>query len=342
MKRIFRPFIVFVSFVLCFTSVWVVYAQNFAFLNNLKQGDSNTDVLELQKILNSDPKTQVATAGFGSPGSETSHFGPLTYQAVMKFQALYSQEILTPVDLIAPTGFVGPSTRAKLNFLISKNKVQNIDNSNTLNQPSGFIPQIQFTPGPRLLGLSRYQVAPGDKMTIFGSNFATTTTNNVYFDSSRFVSGVASPDQMKLEIDVPAGIPPGSYNIWVENKIGSSFESQYGNFFTVTNDPILPPAVYSVFPDTIELSKLGEITIYGSGFVSTDNKISIGFAFLENISSSDGKTIKVNLSDISEFTKLKSVPQLPETKNTILEIPITVSNKNGTSLTPVYYVFKFI
>ncbi|MCX5781783.1 MAG: peptidoglycan-binding domain-containing protein [Elusimicrobia bacterium] len=46
---------------------------------------------------------------------ETGNFYGITYSAVMDFQEKYRDEILTPLGLTKPTGFVGTSTRKKLN-----------------------------------------------------------------------------------------------------------------------------------------------------------------------------------------------------------------------------------
>ncbi|MDO8523720.1 MAG: hypothetical protein Q7R74_00655 [bacterium] len=89
----------------------------FTWTRSLTTGATGADVLALQKFLNADSSTQVAVSGAGSPGNETSFFGPATGAAVTKFQLKYTAQILTPLGLTNGTAFFGASSRAKANEL---------------------------------------------------------------------------------------------------------------------------------------------------------------------------------------------------------------------------------
>ena len=94
-----------------FLSVFFVStAQAQIFTRVLQFGSVGNDVKILQQFLNSDPDTIIANSGAGSPGLETTKFGPATRVAVQKFQLKYG--------LVkkggSGYGIVGPKTRTKL------------------------------------------------------------------------------------------------------------------------------------------------------------------------------------------------------------------------------------
>jgi hypothetical protein len=90
------------------------------FTRNLQYRQSGSDVKRLQIFLNSDPDTKLADTGAGSSGHETTYFGTLTYKAVIKFQEKYTKDVLAPWGFVKGTGYVGKTTLAKLNKLLSK------------------------------------------------------------------------------------------------------------------------------------------------------------------------------------------------------------------------------
>ncbi len=94
--------------------------SGFRFNTNLREGVRGSEVRYLQILLNTDPATGVATSGAGSPGNETDYFGPRTNAAVIRFQEKYTGEVLAPYGLARGTGFVGTTTRAKLNSILAE------------------------------------------------------------------------------------------------------------------------------------------------------------------------------------------------------------------------------
>jgi hypothetical protein len=80
----------------------------YTFADNLKMEDEGTGVVALQ--------TALAKEGLFS-ASATGTFWKQTESAVIKFQEKYASDILTPLGLTRGTGYVGTSTRAKLNLL---------------------------------------------------------------------------------------------------------------------------------------------------------------------------------------------------------------------------------
>lgn len=87
----------------------------YTWTRDLNVGATGADVKMLQMFLNANADTRVAATGAGSAGMETETYGPATAAAVSKFQVMHRADILTPAGLVNPTGYFGPSTRAKAN-----------------------------------------------------------------------------------------------------------------------------------------------------------------------------------------------------------------------------------
>lgn len=109
----------------------------------LRIGMSGEDVRTLQIALNSDPSTQVAMSGPGSPGNESRNFGPATARALARFQEQFAGDILTPAGLTKGSGILGSRTRSMLRTLTcTQAKAASSDSasSNTKSNPSLAIP----------------------------------------------------------------------------------------------------------------------------------------------------------------------------------------------------------
>lgn len=145
--------------------VAILYAplSDAAFSRNLKLGDRGSDVRELQITLNRDPETKVASTGPGSPDRETEFFGPLTQNAVNRFQQKHTKDILTPIGLTRPTGIVGSQTRRKLQNLSGTTSTPASSITTPAPLPSGKPEIISITPNV----ITR----SSEEITIRGSNF---------------------------------------------------------------------------------------------------------------------------------------------------------------------------
>jgi hypothetical protein len=80
---------------------------------NLRMGMTNDEVRTVQQLLNKLGYT-IADSGPGSPGSETTMFGPLTREALRKFQCA-KLSVCEGSEGTTGYGRVGPATRAALN-----------------------------------------------------------------------------------------------------------------------------------------------------------------------------------------------------------------------------------
>lgn len=90
---------------------YVAPAWTYTFTRALQVGMSGSDVVALQHALKIDGEFTYPTL--------TGYFGQVTLQAVKAFQEKYRAEILAPLGIPNPTGYVGPSTIRKLNALFA-------------------------------------------------------------------------------------------------------------------------------------------------------------------------------------------------------------------------------
>ena len=96
------------------------FPVGFRFAFSLNVGSSGQSVLRLQQFLNSVLSKPIATAGAGSPGFETTYYGPITTGAVHDFQKACLQATLDAQGISQGTDNVGPGTRAELNRLLEE------------------------------------------------------------------------------------------------------------------------------------------------------------------------------------------------------------------------------
>ncbi|MEY4440540.1 MAG: hypothetical protein RLY49_166 [Candidatus Parcubacteria bacterium] len=93
----------------------ISFVHAYVFTTPFGLGSSGEDIYQLQKILNLNSQTLISNEGIGSKGNESYYFGEKTKDAVIRFQNLYRESILTPNGMTQGTGFVGKSTLSFLN-----------------------------------------------------------------------------------------------------------------------------------------------------------------------------------------------------------------------------------
>lgn len=320
-------------FLLCLGFLNEAEAQSSVFSRDLRQGNSGEDILLLQKTLNIRPETGVSLSGVGSPGNETTFFGPLTREAVLKFQELYREEILRPAGLIQATGFVGLYTRRKLNEVYAanlkskkiseqtvvfslQNPALNGRGSLTDERPESRIQESRVVPLPPE-NLAKELKSPISELFSLAVEDSATSTELVFFYPSQY-SGIRGTT-ITL---VGSGFVPEGNAVFFGNKTLANQSSPSGKEIIVSI-PDVPPGRYeiaisngktrsnshyfhvvvpgknapSIQSITPAVAKNGEsLTIRGERFTSTDNIVYTGFSVIEHVASSDGKTIRITLN----------------------------------------------
>lgn len=221
-------------------------------------GSRGDDVLELQKILNEDSDTRIAISGVGSPGFESSYFGTLTKNAVAKFQNKYASEIL--ISGQTPTGFVGPNTRKKLNFLLSKKNIS----INPLPIP---LPSANILASSSQSQATSYKPITSPISPIKDLRVTDKAMDNFRSELNSAIS-LAVSSRSKLKIDT------------------SSLFAKVGGIL------LYYPSIHAGVSGT-------SVTINGKGFTPTGNSVYFGENYaIDNLASLDGSTLTFSVPNI--------------------------------------------
>ena len=342
-------------------------SKSFFFNKNLKTGDRNEDVRNLQKILNKNSTTKISSFGSGSSGNETDFFGELTKKAVIKFQELHASEILYPFGLKSGTGFVGAATRLKFNSLMEKDEentlsvsVKNNSSAQTESSFSGRSYKVVSSleqdkqdavsnsssasfsffgseaVSVRVYNTSEYQVSPGDDVILTGEGF-TSLSNTLHLGENRSIPNLAASEKgTKISFVIPKDLPLAKYGIWVTNANGTSKSNAVKIYIVITDSPTDRPVVEKIEPR--EATYDSEITISGKGFTASGNNIYSMFGNIMNIPSSDGKTLKFKASSMQQIVKIQADKSA---KNMPIEVWFYVVNDNGYNKEPASFIIKF-
>src|SRR3989344_2616936 len=319
-----------------------------AFVMNLSRGSSGPQVLALQKVLNQDPVTRVASAGPGSPGNETNYFGSLTVAAVIRFQEKYAGDVLAPVGLSKGSGYVGPSTRAKLMNTLSGGMAA----TNPATAPTTV---ATSSPADYLVkDTEKIDIYTGDKMVESIQNRILNTVNADIESriASRSTATVTVPkitatDVPSVAIGTPAprsGVP-GMTVILKGKGISTNSVVYFGDKYivrTVTKDslgnysfivPPIPPARYDIAVRT------GGTVSNTTSFVITDPKNPpVHITSVSPTTIKYGDTLTITGSGFSPagntvVTTYQTFTDVPSADGTTLTIQLTLNNTLGIGQT---------
>ncbi|MDP2650125.1 MAG: hypothetical protein Q8P16_01010, partial [bacterium] len=208
----------------------------YTFTQNHSLNSSGGEVMNVQKFLNMDPATRLASGtDAGAPGYETNYFGVRTKAAVVKFQDKYTAEVLVPVGLTSGTGFWGPSSRAKANALEAARCAGGTPTTPGTPTPTGTGVSVSAAaqPGNSLAPSSAANV-PFTKFTVTNNSSAAVTINSVGVELGGLANKAAFSSVVLLDEN---GVQVGNTRIINSNNqatIGEAVTLQPGQSRTFT------------------------------------------------------------------------------------------------------------
>lgn len=233
--------------------VIVPIADAAALTRDLTVGAVGEDVRDLQKFLNSDAATIVAASGAGSPGNESTYFGPATSAAVARFQAKYPDETYKKAGLTAPNGFVGSLTRQVINSKMGFT-------TRTTTPVSGFIYDPDVSALPAL-------TAPAYNAPLYTANDAFQEAYSRDFAATVAASKAAAYSYVSLlGASTTVGVRPAG-----ATTTSSSVRSN-SSATTVVSSTSTDPVVMFVAPKAVETGD--RVSVFGTA-LPTDLRIKV-------------------------------------------------------------------
>jgi len=311
----------------------------YSFNRNLTTGSTGQDVLELQRVLNSNEQTKLAEVGPGSPGNETTYFGAITKSGVIAYQNLFRQAILIPVGLTFGTGYFGPSTREHLNSGPTVNttptsgvedttqnssEVQTVSSSGNAVSSSllsgNLFSSLEDSKELYLFYPSKYEGKQGDTLTLHGTGFE--SKNTVYLDNNKIE--VLSNSKTRLTFKIPSSIPDGKYAIEVKNSKGTT---DTDTFFIIKESAVKDPIITGISPTKGYYAE--KVTITGSGFTAKNNEVRTSYGVVGGIPSEDGTTLEFEVRPYPDTPGIQEGVDLGQ--DVSWDISINIINGSGIS-----------
>jgi len=361
-KQIIHIFVITVIFSLFHGNI----ARSQVLIRDLNQGMTGEDVRSLQIFLNTDRDTRVALSGPGSVGQESTYFGSLTREAVIKFQEKYATDVLFPIGLSKGTGYVGAMTMRKINsipqaekFIFQADKsitpniavVVPIDKQIDIYQTDGKFNNIRDEVMTKInnavanrttpdINFDSYKLDPNlvfirnisSQQGPVGSNVTIQGNgfldiNDVYIGKGYIISNIRAFGG-GLNIIIPP-IPIGRYDIAIKNKSGVSNTV----VFVVRDQNSSTVRIDSITPNKVVYGQ--KLTIYGLGFTNTGNEVITDVGKFKNLSSSDGHSITFNL----EPENLREIARVGD-KSFKMPVGVSVINNNGITSEQTFFTFE--